>query len=123
MKKIVEKVTRKLISVDANDKSLGRLAVEVAVLLRGKNKADYVPYKDVGDTVVVKNIDKMKFTGNKVENKNYFHYTGYLGNLKKKTLKEFLIKRGPKEVLRTAVMGMLQKNKLRSRQIKRLRFE
>ena len=119
----MENIQRKVISIDAENKSLGRLAVEVAVSLRGKNKADYVPYKDVGDTVIVKNIDKMKFTGNKLENKNYFHYTGYLGNLKQKTLKEFLIKRGPKEVLRTAVMGMLQKNKLRSRQIKRLRFE
>jgi len=123
MKKIIQQIQRKIITVDAGNKSLGRLAVEVAVLLRGKNKPDYVPYKDVGDTVIVKNIDKMKFTGNKLENKNYFHYTGYLGNLKKKTLKEFLIKRGPKEVLRNAIMGMLQKNKLRARQIKRLRFE
>ncbi len=121
--KTTEQIQRKIITVDAENKSLGRLAVEVAVLLRGKNKPNYVPYKDVGDTVVVKNVDKMKFTGNKLENKNYFHYTGYLGNLKKKTLKEFLIKRGPKEVLRNAIMGMLQKNKLRARQIKRLRFE
>ena len=119
----METITRKVISIDAENKPLGRLAVEVAVALRGKNKPSFVPYKDVGDTVLVKNIDKMKFTGNKLENKNYFHFTGYLGNLKKATLKEFLIKRGPKEVLRTAVMGMLQKNKLRSRQIKRLRFE
>ena len=121
--KTTEQIQRKIITVDAENKSLGRLAVEVAVLLRGKNKPNYVPYKDVGDTVVVKNVDKMKFTGNKLENKNYFHYTGYLGNLKKKTLKEFLIKRGPKEVLRNAIMGMLQKNKLRAKQIKRLRFE
>jgi len=122
-KAIVEKIVRKIISIDANEKSLGRLAAEVAVSLRGKNKPSYVPYKDVGDTVVVKNIDKMKFTGNKLEGKEYFHYTGYLGNLKKATLKEYLAKRGPKEVLRTAVMGMLQKNKLRAKQIKRLRFE
>jgi len=121
--KIVEKIERKIITVDATDKSLGRLAVEVAVALRGKNKPDFVPYKDVGDTVSVKNIDKMKFTGNKVENKNYFHFTGYLGNMKKATLKEFLIKKGPKEVLRKAVMGMLCKNTLRDRQIKRLKFE
>ena len=121
--KTVEQVERKIITVDAENKSLGRLAVEVAVLLRGKNKATFVPYKDVGDTVVVKNIDKMKFTGNKLENKNYFRFTGYLGNLKKATLKEYLIKKGPKEVLRTAVMGMLTKNTLRPRQIKRLKFE
>ena len=110
-------------TIDAENKPLGRLAVEVAVLLRGKNKADYVPYKDVGDTVVVKNVDKIKYTGNKLENKNYFRFTGYLGNLKKTTLKEFLIKKGPREVLRNAVMGMLCKNKLRAKQIKRLRFE
>lgn len=121
--KTVEIIQRKIITVDAENKSLGRLAVEVAVLLRGKNKPNFVPYKDMGDTVVVKNIDKMKFTGNKLENKNYFHYTGYLGNLKKATLKEFLTKRGPKEVLRNAVMGMLTKNTLRARQIKRLKFE
>ncbi len=121
--KTVEKIIRKVITVDAENKSLGRLAVEVAVLLTGKNKPNFVLYKDMGDTVSVKNIDKMKFTGNKLENKKYFHYTGYLGNLKTKTLKEFLIKRGPKEVLRTAVMGMLAKNKLRAKKIKRLRFE
>jgi len=119
----MEKVQRKIIIIDAENKSLGRLAAQVAVLLRGKNKPNFVPYKDVGDTVIVKNVDKMRFTGNKLENKNYFRFTGYLGNLKKATLKEFLAKKGPKEVLRTAVMGMLAKNKLRSRQIKRLKFE
>lgn len=121
--KTVENIQRKIITVDAENKPLGRLAVEVAVLLRGKNKPDFVPYKDMGDTVVVKNIGKMKFTGNKLETKKYFHFTGYLGNLKTATLKEFLIKRGPKEVLRAAIMGMLTKNKLRAKQIKRLRFE
>jgi len=119
----MEKIERKIQKVDAAGKALGRVAVEVAVLLRGKNKPDFVPYKDMGDVVIVKNIDKMKFTGNKLENKNYFRFTGYLGNLKTTTLKEFLIKKGPKEVLRTAVMGMLTKNKLRAKQIKRLRFE
>ena len=121
--KTVEKIERKIITVDAENKPLGRLAVEVAILLRGKNKATFVPYKDVGDTVVVKNIDKMQFTGNKLENKNYFRFTGYLGNLKTTSLKEYLIKKGPKEVLRTAVMGMLTKNTLRPKQIKRLKFE
>ncbi len=118
-----ENIQRKLITVDAENKPLGRLAVEVAVLLRGKNKPNFVPYKDMGDTVIVKNIGKMKFTGNKLENKNYFHFTGYLGNMKKASLKEVLIKKGPKEVLRSAVMGMLTKNTLRPKQIKRLRFE
>jgi large subunit ribosomal protein L13 len=116
-------ILRKTITIDASDKALGRVAVEVATALRGKNKPNYVPYMDMGDTVMVQNIEKMKFTGNKLEGKNYFKFTGYLGNLKKRTLKEFLIKRGPKEVLRKAVMGMLTKNTLRDRQIKRLKFE
>ena len=120
--KTAETVTRKKVVIDADNKSLGRLAVEVAVILRGKHRPDFVPYKDMGDTVVVKNVDKMKFTGDKLEQKNYFRFTGYLGNLKKQTLKEFLAKKGPKEVLRTAVMGMLAKNKLRAKQIKRLKF-
>jgi len=109
----MQKIERKIISIDAENKSLGRLAVQVAVALRGKNKPNFVPYMDVGDVVMVKNIEKMKFTGNKLEDKNYFHFTGYLGNMKKASLKEVLIKKGPKEVLRTAVMGMLTKNKLR----------
>ena len=114
---------RQKITIDAEGKSLGRLAVEVAVLLRGKNKPDFVPYKDMGDTVIVKNVSKMRFTGNKLENKNYYRFTGYLGNLKRATLQEFLTKKGPEEVLRKAVMGMLTKNKLRARQIKRLKFD
>jgi len=117
------KIDRKIITIDATDKPLGRLAVEVANSLRGKNKPIFVPYLDVGDNVVVKNVEKMKYTGKKLEQKNYFHFTGYLGNMKKKTLKEMLNKRGAKEVLRKAVMGMLTKNTLRDRQIKRLRFE
>jgi large subunit ribosomal protein L13 len=116
-------IQRQKVTVDAENKSLGRLAVEVAVLLRGKNKPDFVPYRDMGDTVVVKNIDKMKFTGNKMEDKNYFHFTGYLGNMKKASLKEFIAKKGRQEVLRVAVMGMLTKNTLRPKQIKRLKFE
>lgn len=122
MKK-TEQINRKVVEVDATNKSLGRLAVEVAVILRGKNKASFVAYRDIGDSVLVKNISKMKITGNKMENKKYHHFTGYLGNLKTATLKEYMIKRGGKEVLRRAVMGMLTKNKLRAQQIKRLRFD
>ena len=114
---------RKTIAIDATGKSLGRLAVQVACLLRGKNKSDFQAYIDGGDVVIVKNVDKMKFSGNKLENKHYYHFTGYLGNLKDATLKEVLVKKGAKEVLRRAVLGMLCKNRLRAQQIKRLRFE
>jgi len=119
----MEKTERQTITIDATDKPLGRLAVQAAVLLRGKNKPNFVAYKDMGDVVVVKNIDKMKFTGNKLENKNYFRFTGYLGNLKKASLKEVLNKKGAEEVFKKAVMGMLCKNRLRAQQIKRLKFE
>jgi len=120
---IMEEIKRETHIIDAEGKSLGRLAVEVSVLLRGKNKPSFEAYKEMGDIVVVKNVDKVRYTGNKLENKNYFHFTGYLGNLKKTTLKELLVKRGPKEVLRKAIMGMMPKNKLRAIQIKRLKFE
>jgi len=119
----METIKRQTVTIDADGRTLGRLATEVAVVLRGKNKADFQAYKDVGPFVVVKNIEKMKFSGNKLENKHYYHFTGYLGNLKDVTLKEVLVKKGPKEVLRRAVLGMLCKNRLRDQQIKRLRFE
>jgi large subunit ribosomal protein L13 len=119
----IKPVNRQIVTIDANNKPLGRLAAEVSVLLRGKGKPTFLPYIDSGDTVVVKNIDRMIFTGRKLEDKKYFQYTGYIGNLKEKSLKEFLAKSGPKEVLRKAVMGMLAKNKLRAKQIKRLKFE
>ncbi len=119
----MEHIQRKIITIDAEGVPLGRLAVKVAVALRGKNKPNFVPYRDMGDIVVVKNTDKMKFTGKKLDQKNYFHFTGYLGNMKKATLKELIIKKGAKEALRKAVMGMLTKNTLRDKQIKRLRFE
>ena len=110
-------------TIDATDKILGRLASQVAVLLRGKNKSGFAPYKDMGDFVTIKNIDKLKFTGKKFENKIYYHHTLYLGGLKSFTMKEIYNKKGPSEVFRRAVMGMLTKNKLRAKQIKRLRFE
>jgi large subunit ribosomal protein L13 len=118
-----QEVKRETHIIDAEGKSLGRLASQIAVLLRGKHKQDFAPYKDTGDFVTVKNVNKLKFTGKKFENKIYYRHTGYLGGLKKTTLKELYIKKGPKEILRKAVMGMLPKNKLRARQIKRLRFE
>jgi len=109
--------------IDATDEVLGRLAVKVAVLLRGKNKLGFAPYKDMGDFVTIKNIDKLKFTGKKFENKIYYHHTLYPGGLKSQTMKELYNKKGPSEILRKAVIGMLTKNKLRAKQIKRLKFE
>lgn len=118
----MEIITRETHKIDATGKVLGRLASEIAILLRGKNKPGFAPYKDIGDFVMVKNVEKIKFTGKKFDDKMYFRFTGYLGNLKRTTLKEFY-KKSPSEVLRSAVMGMLCKNKLRAQQIKRLKFE
>lgn len=112
---------RKTHTIDATGKVLGRLASEIAVLLRGKQKPEFVPYKDIGDFIVVKNIDKIKFTGKKIEQKIYYRHSGYLGGLKEITLKKMLEK-NPTQVLRKAVWGMLPKNKLRPKQIKRLKI-
>lgn len=109
-------------TIDAADKVLGRLASQIAIFLRGKQKKDFVPYKDMGDFVIVKNADKVKLTGRKIEQKIYYHHTGFLGSLKKTPVKR-LLKERPTEVLRKAVFGMLPKNKLRTQQIKRLKFE
>jgi len=99
------------------------LATQIAVLLRGKNKVGFAPYKDMGDFVVIKNVDKLKFTGKKFDNKIYYHHTLYLGGLKQAKMKELAAKKGHSEILRKEVMGMLTKNKLRALQIKRLRFD
>ena len=119
----MEPIKRENHIVDATDKVLGRLATQVAVLLRGKNKVGFAPYKDIGDFVTVKNIAGLRFTGKKFQDKIYYHHSLYLGGLKKATMKEVQIKKGNEEIFRRAIMGMLTKNKLRSKQIKRLRFE
>lgn len=113
---------RKTHTIDATGKVLGRLATEIAVLLRGKQKSDFVPYRDMGDFVIVKNVSKLKITGKKMEQKKYFHHSGFLGGVREVPLKK-IFKTNPAEVLRKAVFGMLPKNKLRAEQIKRLKFE
>lgn len=113
---------RKTHTIDATGKVLGRLATEIAVLLRGKQKSDFVPYRDMGDFVIVKNVSKLKITGKKIEQKKYFHHSGFLGGVKEVPLKK-IFKTNPAEVLKKAVFGMLPKNKLRAEQIKRLKFE
>ncbi len=120
-KGISNEVERKTHTIDAANKVLGRLATEIAILLRGKNKTDFAPNKDIGDFVVIKNIKKIKVTGKKFEKKIYYHHTGYLGGLKETPFKK-LFKKDPGEVLKKAVFGMLPKNKLRAKQIKRLKI-
>lgn len=110
-------------TLDAKDKPLGRLATEIALLLRGKNKPDFMPNKDSGNVVIVKNIKDIKFTGNKLLTKTYFKHTGYIGSEKFIPMKKIYEKDQGKELLRRAVLGMLPKNKLRDKQIKRLKFE
>jgi len=113
---------RKTHTIDATGKVLGRLATQIAVLLRGKHKRDFFPYKDMGDFVIVKNVEKLKITGKKVEQKKYFRHTEYLGGVKEIPLKK-LFKENPTLVLKKAVFGMLPKTKLRAKQIKRLKIE
>ena len=114
-----KKIERKTRIIDASNKSAGRLATRISILLRGKDKSDFAPNKDIGDYIVVKNAGKIKFTGKKLQNKEYYHHTGYLGHLKKISMSKV----NPSNVLKRAVMGMLPKNKLRSKQIKRLKIE
>ena len=115
----MERITH---TVDAKGQSLGRLAIRVALLLRGKGKSAYEHHIDSGDAVIVTNFKNVRITGKKMEQKTYYRHSAYLGGLKSRTLKEsFAI--APKEILRKAVWGMLPKNKLRPEQIKRLRIE
>jgi len=115
-----EDVKRDWYLVDATGKTLGRLASEIAKILMGKNKPTYTPHIDGGDFVVVVNAEKVFVTGKKLNQKIYYKHTGYFGHLKETTLKEMLEKK-PEEVIRLAVRGMLPKNKLRDKRLKRLK--
>src|SRR5882724_3017388 len=106
--------------VDATDVALGRLATKVARVLIGKDKPTFTPYLDSGDHVVVINADKVKLTGNKVEQKVYYSHSGYPGGLKAVPAKR-LRESKPEWIIREAVLGMLPKNKLRARRAKKLR--
>ena len=106
--------------IDAADQVLGRLATKVATLLSGKHKASYAPFLITGDHVVIINADKIKLTGQKLEQKIYYRHTGYPGGLKQVTAKRVLESR-PERLIEDAVLGMLPKNKLRKRLAKRLR--
>jgi large subunit ribosomal protein L13 len=108
--------------IDAAGKVLGRLASQIAILLMGKQKPDYDPSKDMGDFVVVKNVNKIKISGKKLEKEKYYRHSGYLGGLKEIPIKK-IFQEKPEFLLKKAIYGMLPKNKLRKRMIKRLKFE
>jgi large subunit ribosomal protein L13 len=112
-------VTRDWYVVDADGKTLGRLAI--ADTLRGKNKPQYTPHVDTGDFVVVVNAEKIAVTGKKLDEKIYYRHSGYPGGLKERTLREQLERR-PTEVLRKAVKGMLPRNRLARQQITKLKI-
>ncbi len=106
-----EKIERKWYVVDAENKTLGRLASEVAKLLKGKNKPIYTPHVDTGDFVIVVNADKIAVTGKKLDQKKYYRHSDYVGGLKETTLREMLDKK-PEKVVELAVKGMLPKGPL-----------
>ncbi|MBE5852050.1 MAG: 50S ribosomal protein L13 [Lachnospiraceae bacterium] len=112
-------IDRKWYVVDATDKTLGRLASEVAKVLRGKNKAIFTPHIDTGDFVIVINAEKIKVTGKKLDQKIYYHHSDYVGGMKETTLKEKLAKK-PEEVIELAVKGMLPKGPLGRQMYKKL---
>lgn len=106
-----ESVKRDWFLVDADGKTLGRLASEIARRLRGKHKTEYTPHVDTGDYIVVVNAEKIAVTGNKMADKMYYRHTGYVGNMKSANLTEML-ERNPERVLQLAVKGMMPKNPL-----------
>ena len=104
-------IERKWYVVDAADMTLGRLASEVAKVLRGKNKPTFTPHIDTGDYVIVVNAEKVKVTGKKLDQKVYYHHSEYVGGMKETTLREMLAKK-PEKVIELAVKGMLPKGPL-----------
>lgn len=114
-------VDKKWFLVNAENKILGRLATEIARRLRGKHKAVFTPHADTGDFIVVVNADKVRLTGRKLDQKMYYRYSGYIGGLKETVAREQLAEQ-PEEVIRHAVKGMLPKNSLGRRQLKKLKI-
>ncbi len=113
-------VERKWYLVDASDKVLGRLATRIATYLRGKHKTRFTPNVDTGDFIVVVNAEKVKLTGNKLDDKVYYHHTGYPGGIKAETARKRL-QRKPESVIMDAVWGMLPKNRLGRAMLKKLK--
>ena len=113
-------IERKWLVIDASGKTLGRLATEVAKLLKGKHKATYTPFVDTGDYVIVINASEMVLTGNKLDQKMYRYHTGYAGGLKETTYRN-LMNNKPEKALEVAVKGMLPKNSLGRQMFKKLK--
>jgi len=122
LNKNMQKVVRKIHEIDAAGIVLGKLAAQIAVLLRGKHRVDFDYHLDNGDRVVIVNSSSIKLTGNKLYQKTYRHYSGYPGGLKSKKVSD-LLKEKPEEVIWRAVYNMLPKNRLRKEMIKRLTFK
>jgi large subunit ribosomal protein L13 len=115
-----QNITRKWVLLDAADQTLGRLASNIAVRLRGKDKPEYTPHADTGDFVIVVNAEQVKVTGNKAQDKIYYRHSGYTGNLKSQNFSQ-LIDRQPERVLRLAVEGMLPRGPLGRKMLKKLK--
>ncbi len=115
------KIVRKHRQIDASGRPLGRLASEIAILLRGKNKPNFETNQDCGDFVEVANCQKIKFTGKKLNQKEYLRHSNYPGGLKRRKMSEVFAK-NPEKVLERAVWGMLPKNRLRTKMFKRLKI-
>ena len=114
-----DKIERKWYVVDAEGQTLGRLAAEVAKVLRGKKKPEFTPHIDTGDNVIVINAEKIKVTGKKLDQKVYYHHSDYVGGMKETTLREMMAKK-PEQVIELAVKGMLPKGPLGRTMIKKL---
>jgi large subunit ribosomal protein L13 len=114
-------LTRIWYEIDASGQPMGRVATRIANILRGKHKRNFTPHMDMGDFVVAINVDKLKFTGRKIEQKKYYSHSGYLGGLKTKSLKDEIIRR-PEDVLRRAVFSMLDEIKFRKKLVSRLKL-
>lgn len=115
----MKNIERKLHKIDATEQTIGRMATRIATVLRGKNKPEYLPHLDLGDIVEVSNIKFAKFTGRKLDQKKYYHFTGYIGGLKTKKMKD-IMSTDPGDILRRAVREMLPPTKLRDGMMKRL---
>ncbi len=116
----LDEIQQKWYVIDANNMALGRLASQVAAILRGKNKPYFTPHMDTGDFIIVINAEKVRLTGRKVETKRYFKHSGYIGSGRYETFKEIMAVH-PEEVIRRAVKGMLPKNTLGKQLFRKLK--